>query len=70
MLFHTGKCKVMHTDTHDQKFQYTLNGKVLQAVSTERGLGVYIATIETIIEAAQRAIRVLDRSRKLQFSKL
>ena len=42
MLLNIDKCKVMHIGSSNPRYPYTLNGQVMQEVSVERDLGVYI----------------------------
>ena len=42
MEFNTKKCKVMHIGKNNKKFQYTMNGNILETTEEERDLGVII----------------------------
>ena len=37
-------CKVMHTDNNNNKFNYKINGKVLDKVLVEKDLGIMISS--------------------------
>ena len=43
MSFNTGKCKVMHVGSSNQKAQYTMAGAVLGTTETERDIGVLVS---------------------------
>ena len=63
MLFNIDKCKVMHIGSSNPRYPYTLNGQVMQEVSVERDLGVYIDSSlqpsKQCVEAAKRGNRIL-----------
>jgi hypothetical protein len=42
MCFNVDKCKIIHTGAKNRQFEYTINGKNLEAVKNERDLGVII----------------------------
>ena len=63
MEFNVEKCKVMHLGGHNKGYQYSMNGKVLEKVASEKDLGILFTADGKVVgqcmEAYTKANRML-----------
>jgi len=63
MQFNVNKCKVMHVGNKNPRFSYSISINELQAIETEKDLGVMISSdlkcSQQCIYAYKKAIRVM-----------
>jgi len=57
MMFHKGKCKVLHLEMNDPMDQYRLRADMLQSSSVERDLGVLVDNKLTMSQQCALAVK-------------
>ena len=56
MAFNESKCKILHVGHNNQKYEYFMNGKKIEATTEEKDLGVWVqATMKPTKQCATAA---------------